>query len=180
MTRLPATILAGAALLACAPSTPKPAPQRTLLSGAVAARTFEGASAAFSVEDGPPRGIVVRVTTRPDTCEAAADPSDAMDPSLLIALVPDQAGTFDIVAPGAAAGARYATATLFTFADVPDGGVPADAGPARVTRGATGGTVVVRAYDPSEGGRLDADVVLQFGDAGYVGPVGASPCARVR
>ncbi|MBI5496865.1 MAG: hypothetical protein HY904_17760 [Deltaproteobacteria bacterium] len=162
-----------------------PPPQQTSINGAVYHRVLNPASAAFSLDEGPPRGLLVRISTREDTCAAAADPSDGMDPNLIISLTPDQTGTFPILPPNVSTvPARYATATLFTYTDMPDGGPPdgGDAGLRPVVRNAIGGEVEVTDFDPDpDQGRLNARIVLFFADdAGYAGQVGAFPCERVR
>jgi hypothetical protein len=166
----------------CTQNAKKP-PQKTSLNGTVFNRNFEGATAAFAQEPGPPRGILIRVSNRSDTCLAASDPSDPLDPSILISIVPDQEGNYAIAANGTSTGERFATATLYTYTDLPDGGVPegTDAGLRPVLKTATGGYVNVTALDPAaDDGRLNAELVLLFGDGGFVGQVGAYPCDRVR
>ncbi len=168
----------------CTALLPKPDPQRTSVNGTVVGRSFPGATAAFAQDPGPPRSIVVRVALRPDTCVAANDPSDPMDPNVLITITPDQEGSFPVLAPGMAGTAtRYATATLFTYTGMPDGGVAegADAGLRPVVVSAVGGTVEVKALDFASDGRLNADVTLQFeNNEGLVGQLGAFPCDRVK
>ncbi|MEW5848994.1 MAG: hypothetical protein AB2A00_09270 [Myxococcota bacterium] len=173
----------GVAGAACPGQDQKPQPQRTQVAGSVFRRSFPEASAAFSEQTtGNTRSVIIRVTNRPDTCEAVHDPSDVMDPSLLVTITPDQTGKYPVVDPANPPPAQYASATLLTYTDLPDGGVPdgGDAGLQPVLLHATAGEVEVTDYVPGEDGVLNASVVLVFGDAGYVGKLGATGCDRVR
>lgn len=169
----------------CAQLLPKPDPQKTSINGSVQGRSFPNATAAFAQDPGPPRSLLVRVTLKSDSCEASQDPSDPLDPNVLITITPDQEGTFEVKEPGTAGTAnRYATATMFTYTGMPDGGVPEgqDAGLRPVVVSAIGGTVEVKALDlDAQDGRLNADVTLLFeNNEGLVGQVGAYPCDRVK
>jgi hypothetical protein len=174
--------LTGGVLLAlgagCTPPALETPPQTTTLNGTVYGRAFDTATAAFAEDQvGVNRAVVVRVARRADTCAASNDPSDNLDPSILLSITPPEKGTFAI---GTGASDRYASATLLTFTDPPDGGFSPDAGARPVVVNATGGQVEITEYEPGVDGKLNANVVLQFGSEGYVGQVGAYGCDRVK
>lgn len=177
------------ALLTCAPTPPKPPPQATQLNGHVFNRAFGESRAGFH-ETGNPPSAVIRVMEladipRDDACEGATDPSAILDPTLLLSITPSEPGTYPVIVTtdrfDGGPPARFATAQLFTFEDIPDGGLPDGQVPRPVVRNAVGGEVKVTALDPEEGGRLNADVILEFPDGeAYSGKIGAVPCDSVQ
>lgn len=166
-------VVAGGGVGGCT-GTGGPPPQDTRLHGQLFGRTFgPGASAAFLERSAPLRSVVVTVANRSNTCDATRDPTDVVDPRLVLAVSPDQTGNFQV---GPGAGDRFATATLFTYEDM-DGGLPDGASPVPVVFSATGGEINVQDYVPGDKGVFNADVILIFGDdGGFAGTVGAVGC----
>lgn len=186
-------LLVGVVLMAwtCTPTAPKPEPQDTQLNGKVYNRSFADSRAAFATRGNPP-AAVIRVLERADmirdeACSASTDPGITLDPTLLLSVFPAETGTFPVISttnPDAGGSTRYATATLYTFTDLPDGGGFDDAGDAGlrpVVRQAIGGEVKITALDPSEEGRLNATVLLEFSDGeAFSGEIGAVFCDAVQ
>jgi hypothetical protein len=147
-------VAAGCWLIGAAncPVTGTPVADKTEVNGSPFGADFSGSHATHKVvPEGAIQSTVVRIAPRPDVCEALLDPTDNVDPSLVIVIkgtqvqeTPYQVVGLDYVPPAGGGGEPVATVTLVRFTSACDGGSE-DAGIAcAASSSATGGKVTLQ------------------------------------
>lgn len=107
-----------------------PVANKTEVNGAPFGADFSGSHATHKVvPEGAIESTVVRIAPRPDVCEALLDPTDNVDPSLVIVIkgtqvqeTPYQVVGLDYVPPAGGGATPVATVTLVRFTSACDGG----------------------------------------------------------